>query len=858
MSVTAEYLRQKQQRENANRLEWANQLQIDPDRASRIFAVSAALQLPEELVDSDLDNLEARARAQDFDRDQYTDQINGAPAFNRFAAAHPYHLAVVESDHRNLSRLERAFRQTGLNYDKGWAITEIAEIRDRQLKNFEDPNREEDRAELERLHSLLEGGYFGAEGGMKFLAGGAEQAAIYKWLIGESLDEVAIGAAAGFAIGAGYGAAGGLPGAVVGGVGGIVTGGLRGGAVGVGVGVFKLERALAFDDYIGMGLDEEQARWASTAVGGANMGLELLGLRALTKYIPGASRILGEKVGGVINSVLNKPTMKQAIARVTLKYGEGVGTEIFTEVVQDATLHVGREYLKSQARAAGDTRAEVMEPGDFWSQVGEIAEHTLYGVAIIGGIGPGASFISDTSKIRTANRQLAALEAIGDAAEKSETRKKSPSVYEKFVRSFAKDGKTFVDARVFFEYFQEQSMDPEEVAQSIGVTNLGEAVTNGHDIEVDAAEWITKVGHTPHHKALTRDLKTERGVLSKNEAFTIQTAMVKEINELQALQAKENPEQAREDAEIHAKLKERLIEGGVSPEAAEFQAMVLVGIPNLARRAGATDLEAFQEERFGGIIFTTNRQLRLDKEDVDLHIDPYLNKIRAGDYPTQRSIFGPDLIEIIKQYGGLAEDSELDARDLTLQVASLFRGKKGRTLDDVAEFLHEQGYIAARDPALVLEALDKAAEGEMIYGDQFTIVESQRELADSLEALAEMLDKQGIDITDMTNKEVRDAIDAIETFYQTDDKIDTTKVDMLTKVALDAAEHDPMMLTRAMAALPRISPEQDFGDVQFTKDYTLAETDEAFVGKQDANKAFELATKRKDSLKMLKDCLRRG
>jgi hypothetical protein len=847
MSATQGYVEDLLERQRKARLEWANQQQYDPDEAARIFGVSAVTKLPSAVVADDLPNLEKKLAASEFDYDQYTDRINGAPAFNRFVAENPFHLSVLQRDWKELSGLERAYRQTSYNYRKGWAITEIAEIRDRQLANFEKPDNEKDKAKLKQLHQLLEGGYFGASGGMKFIAGGAEQAAIYQWLVGESLDEVAIGAGVGAARGA-----------VLGGWAGVIPGLISGGGIGARVGFleasYRLERGLAYDEYLGMGLDEEQARWVSLGVGAANAGLEYLGFRALTKHIPGVSNILYGMERGVINSILTKQTWKQAIARVTLKYGESVGTEIATEILQDATLHVGREYLKSQARAAGDTRPEIMEPGDFWSQVGTIAEHTLYGVAIIGGIGPGISFVIDARRISTAERRLAAFQAMGDNAEKSKTRKAAPTMYEAFVQKVVGKGdKIRVDARTFFEYFQEQGMDPEEVANSIGVTNLGEATTNGHDIEMPAGQYLAKVAPTPHHRGLERDLKRDSGDLSANEAQTIRTAMLKEVKELQAFQAKEDPEAARQDAKLHATIKERLIEGGTEPDTAEFMAMIMVGIPNLARRAGQ-DVMQFQEERFGGIIFTTNKQLRADKGDFDVDVDPLIDKLRAADIPSQRSIFGPDLIDIIKASGGLAPDSELAARDMAKQFRGLVR-EGGRSLDDIAEVLHEQGYIAQRDPALVLEALDRVVAGEEIFGDQFAIREDQRELLGALEQLERDLEVAKIDITDMTNKEVRDALNAIETYYQTDEPIDTTELDELTTLALESPTHDPQMLTRAQALLPRISPEQDFGDVLFAKDYTLAETDEPFVGMLTANKEFEMASNRKNTLKALRDCL---
>lgn len=855
MSSSQAYVEDLLERQRKARLEAANQQQHDPEEAARIFGVQAKTNLPASVVASDLPNLEQKLKADEFNYDNYTDLINGAPAFNRFVAENPFHLSVLERDWRELSGLERAYRQTSLNWQKGWAITEIAEIRTRQLANFEKPDNEKDKAKLDQLHQLLEGGYFGASGAMKFVAGGAEQSAIMLWLTGESLDEVAIGAGVGAArgafLGAGAGGVGALPGAWT----GAVVGAGFGARGGFAEAAYRLERGLAYDEYIGMGLDEEQARWVSAGVGAANAALEMIGFGALTKRIPGVNKILNDRVGGMINNVLNKPTLRQAIARTTLKYSEGVATEIVTEILQEATLIVGREYLKGQAVEAGDIRPETLAPVDFWSQVGDIAAHTLYGVGLIGGIGPGLSFVGDISRIRTADRRFAAYQAMGDNAEKSKTRKDAPTMYEAFVQKLvSKDDKVRVDGRTFFEYFQEQGMDPEEVAKSIGVNDLGEKVTNGHDIEIPADQYLAKVAPTPHHRALERDLKKESGDLSANEAQTVRAAMVKEVKELQDLQAKEDPEAARQDAEYHAIIKERLIEGGFSPEAAEFKAMILVGIPNLARRAGRTDIEAFQEERFGGVIFTTNAQMRADKEQVDLFVDPLIDKLRAGDVPSQRSIFGADLVERIRASGGLAVDPELTARDMAKNFRGLIR-EGGRTLDDIAEILHEEGYIARRDPELVVEALDRAVAGEDIFGTAFQIDEKQRELRSRLEELANILDQQGIDITDMTNTEVREALAAIETYFQTDEPIDTTKLDMLTKIALESPTHDPQMLSRAAAMLPPISPEQDFGDIKITEDYTLAGTKQQAVVTRTLNKEFEIAKERKNTLQKLKDCL---
>jgi hypothetical protein len=850
--------KQREDIEQQNRLNIANMVAPDYDRAARIFAVEANTLLPYQVIDADLENIEEQLRRGRFDATRYKDAENGSPVFNAFAAEHPYHIAVLDRDWANLTGVERAWQQISLSWDAGWATSEINDIRDRQKENFQNPNREEDKKRLDELHDLLEGGDFGAEGlAMKVLTGTSQQIPIQAWLLGETLDDVAIGAVVGAARGAFIGSAAGPGGTLAGAIVGLKVGIGKGLLVGRLEASIRLEQNLAYDQYIQADLDEEQARWASLVVGGVAGAAESVGGGVLLKRIPGFNKVMNDRVGAAINSVLSKPTIRQAIARTTLMYGEGVAIELGTEIFQEAAVITGEEWLKGQARGRGDIREETraITSEEFYSAMGDIAAKTLYATVLLAGIGPGTSYFRDSRKIRLAERRLAAFHAMGEHASKSETLKNAPSKYREFVeRLTGPDGKVVVDSTRFYEYFQEQGMDPEEVAVSVGVNNLGEAVTNGHDIEIPAGQYLEKVAPTQHHNGLVNDLKRSVDEMSANEAATVKAALVKDIKEMQALQAKEDPEAARQDAEWTNTIKNRLIEGGMEPETAEYQSMVMVGVVNLARRAGATDLAAFQEERFGGVIFTTNAQMRADKEEFDLSVDPFIDKLRAGDIPSQRSIFGPNLIDIIKASGGLMPDSELAARDLQKSFRGLVR-EGGRSLDDIAEVLHEQGYIAQRDPELVLDALVAAAEGEELFGDQFAVREDQRELLGVLEQLERDLEMAKIDITDMTNKEVRDALNAIETYFQTDKPFDTTELDELTTLAIESPTHDPQMLTRARALLPPISPEQDFGDVQFAKDYTLAETDEPFVGMLTANKEFEIASERKNTLKALRDCL---
>lgn len=849
--------RSQEEQRQQQRLEVGNQIAPDYDRAARIFAVEANTQLPYDVVNADLENLEDQIKRKTFDAAKYKDAVNGAPVFNEFAAAHPYHTAVLERDRENLTRLERALNPVFLGWDSGWAMTEVAEIRNRQLMNFENPDNEKDAARLAELHKFTEAGNFGAQGFQRFMVGMGQQLPIMATITIDTLDEIAIGAVSGAAIGAGVGATAGGVGALPGAVTGLGIGITRGALIGGVTSAARLERGLAYDELLGMGLDEEEARWASHLVGAANGALELTGIGAVTKRIPGFRSLQKDVVGGVIASTLSKPTFRHAAARATLMYGEGVATELATEVMQEATLMAAGEILKANERDRGNMAPEMakMTSGEFWDRVGEIASHTFYGVALIGAAGPATNLYSDSKRSWQAKQLGAAWDAMGEAASGSETRKNAPSKYREFVEQLTgKHGNILIEARRFIDYFQEQGMDPEEVAISVGVSaeDLGAAEVGGLDISLPVGQYLEKIAPSEHHKALSRDLKSHSDQMSHNEAEAFDKHLKQTMKTMLEEAAVEDPTAAAEDAKAIEIYKQDLIKAGMSPEAAEHKSQLAVGITNMARRAGK-DPMTFFNERFGGIVATTNAQMRVEKEDFDVYVDPYLDRIRAGDMPQQRDIFGPSVVDRMKALGGLAPDAELDARDIKLQVRGLIK-ETGDTLDGIAEILHEEGYIPTRDPNLVLDALERELGGDLVFGDQFNVKTDQQELLGQLEQLASILDQYGIDISEMSNPEVRKALEEIESFYQTDDEIETSELEALTKLAFATAQHDPNMLAKLELSLPRIAPMQDFGDVQFTDEYTLP-GGQKVTRTRAANKEFEKAKKRKNVLEKLKECL---
>lgn len=877
-------LAQKDEANKNTRLQVANDMQIDPDRASRIWHVQANTKLPASVVDADLENLEEQLKASSFDKGNYTDANNGAPVFNRFAAENPYNLAVLERDRKNLTRLERSLAPVFQMWDKGWATVEMADIVDRQMNRGE--GAEQTEGEIRRLNEIrqLMQGDDTSTGFTKFLSGFANQIPMYTYIIRESLDEAAAGMATGAAVGGLYGAAGGTfvapgLGTVTGGAAGAAGGSIIGGSVGFAAGrtlsSAKLERALAFDDYRELGLNEKDARLYANVIGGVNGALESIGLSVITKHIPGFRAIQRDMTGQLINQVLVKPTMRNAFTRLALTYGEVQAVEMLTESAQEATLTVGREMLKRDAREAGDTRPELapMTGDEFRSMLMDTIEHTFYGTAILGGMGPVTQFYGDSKKAHSARQRLSALEAMGEAAKDSKTRTETPSKYDDFISRLSDNGRNdtiIVTAEKFDEYFQTQGMDPDEVAVTLGISK--EDLAEGRDVTGEIAipmkEYLTTIAATEHHDALMHDLKTS------SEGFTYTEAQAFKANEAEAMKTIEGMAEVlagdqAQDEQIMADIIGQLRALNFSSDAASKSAEVLRGIPNLARREGMEPLDLFNQV-FAGV--KGPRDPALQHQNIDAAVDPYIDMIRTGNIPTQRDIFGPSLLDFITDRGGLAPDAELDARDF--RQSAIAGGKLGAirndgdTLDGMAEVAHEQGFIAARDPNLLLEAIDRELAGDTVHS-QFNTNAEQQGLAGQLDRLSQAIDEAGLNLDELDNAQVRKILQTGETF----DQIDTDELNNLTDFLFNQAEiehsqqqtdfshHNRVdtMLARAEALLAQktqsLAAEQDFSDTTLEVPFIEAETGK--TGKIDVNaqEALETAQKRSGMMQKLLDCL---
>jgi len=312
-----------------------------------------------------------------------------------------------------------------------------------------------------------------------------------------------------------------------------------------------------------------------------------------------------------------------------------------------------------------------------------------------------------------------------------------------------------------------------------------------------------------------------------------------------ALEEQEVPEGHTPVTEIHDAVMGELIATGTELTAADKQAQLTeFAFSSMAERNNMDPIMLFSLY-WGGVRKEIPEALQ--KTDIDVYIDPLLDRLRAQDVPTQRQIFGESLVEFLTAKGGLIDEGgELAAADMVLLFPKLMKGGK-LTLDAAAELAFEAGFIAEHDLSQLKEALmDREAAGKPVFGRGAD--EQIADLARALEELNDFLEREGLNLDTMSNAEIRTALQAGQSFEQ-------LSIDELTETAIIAATRDPKLLSKVLLLLPKVPAEQDFGDLAFTDTVQLEGTTRAIEVSQPAQKTFDRAVKRRGVIEKLLECV---
>ena len=174
----------------------------------------------------------------------------------------------------------------------------------------------------------------------------------------------------------------------------------------------------------------------------------------------------------------------------------------------------------------------------------------------------------------------------------------------------------------------------------------------------------------------------------------------------------------------------------------------------------------------------------------------------------------------------------------------------------MAELASEAGFITSYDEGQLMEAIDRELSGEQVFSRNAVVKEDLQKMADLMERTAEFFDTEGIDINNMSNAEVRTALEGIKTF----DQSSKSDLDGWTRLLELSIKNDPTLMTQLWKKRPRLAPEQNFSSVEFTDKFTITDPNDPNFGKegtytQNAQDAYDEASNDSKALKQLLDCV---
>lgn len=552
-------------------------------------------------------------------------------------------------------------------------------------------------------------------------------------------------------IAGGYAAAGGAAAtAPAGGTGAVPAFG-AGYALGSAKQIFEAESTYAYADLRQLTGDDGEpvphdvAMGAALLVGGINtipeFGGRVFSLLGLGK----PSSLLTGFTTKAAKELIKTPVGRRAFGKIAASYAGGIAVEGLTEAFQELSLEYAKVLISDVSEISWES---VLESGTKGVQ------------AAIGLGAPGATVKSTVAAIDTkrTNDLVAAFEALGKDASNSEVLKNAPKKFQEFIRQVQERHGTvdtiYLDSEKAIELFQDVDMTnmPETARELAEAQTLSK---NGY-IAIPLEEFVSEVAPSENLAEFYQDMTfspdspTPRMVEeSKAESEAIRQEYVdSDLN--------------TEDGSLYSQIRTELIASGrvedVATPEAEFMASIITRVAN---RQGVDPLQFYRDKN----ISIVGETVESGEIDIPTRVGGMLNVLREGKGPTQKDVFGESLVEMLISRGGLEVNSELTARDLE-KGNKEYGGRKlardgGVSLSEAFEVARDRGYLSlgefASEEAAILDAIDRELNSGRVYGDAQASPGVQN-LADDLAALERALDELGIDINELDNDAILEAL----------------------------------------------------------------------------------------------------
>lgn len=504
-----------------------------------------------------------------------------------------------------------------------------------------------------------------------------------------------------------------------------------------------------------------------------------------TAIVSGAAiTALTEKYG--LDRILNRvpPEIKNRTLRFIADKVAAGGIEAGQEIAEGLLHDLTRKVLT-------DENAPILE--------GALQEGTAAGLS--------AAIVRAALGVRGYRQAKQQEEIVKALSGDSKLRDRLPEKYQEFVADITKGGpvqNAYIPVEQFQTFFQSQGVDPEQIADQIGATNYREALAAGSEVVIPIDKFAANVAPTDYLQGLIPDIKFDQGSMTPRERQEYMADMDAREAELEAKMQALVDEQTRQGTlnqaiqEIVTDIEGQLRGAGYDASTAQSSATVMRGMAILAERdlrgrAQAEGREVTDEEivtaarqlwaRYG---LTVGRQMPgvlTTRPTSDITLDPLLDALRAGAFPTDQQIFGRSLAEFVRDSGGLVPSGETRTADENMErrpFQKKLTQKDGMSLDKALEAAVQAGYFPGMTAGDLSEAdFLNALDDDLRGGGRFSInVTDNNALAmrQAMNSLGEYLDSLGIDLAALDNRQVRALIEqarntpelqgAVDQFYQ--------------------------------------------------------------------------------------------
>ncbi|MFO0467346.1 MAG: hypothetical protein ACK5ZS_00135 [bacterium] len=743
-----------------------NAARKNPEQTARVFRLQTKTGLPAELIERNLDTIEAEVSRRDFNAETFRKQ---SPLLSKWLAENPKHAELANDDLANLGALEWIVTAPQRAWQQGRAQVELGNLRAQSL--YRDLSADEHKRLAELRTQMARGGDLAAESWFgKALVGGARQLPMtFAGLVEGAKTGIpaSMGAASAVAVAGQMGPQAALPEEIATVPAAALTGYYIGQTAGSMRFGFHQEAGHAYEEFsrvkdeLGRPLDDGVARMAAIAAGAINAPIEAFQINTLLRSIPGADRLAGATTRSAVRQALASPTVRGALKDLALNYGKVLAIETSTEVVQRAVTILSGELGK----AASGQNVKMKTGSEIAADLGEEAVSAAQAFTFLAAPGPVVRAGRDVMRAREAAKNEQFFTALGEGVQQSQTFKRMPEKVQEFIQRATQDGpieNVYVDAETFTRYWQGVGVPPAQVAEEIGIggAEFEQAAAEGGMVRIPTAAYATRIAPTEHNAFFSAELRLGPDEMNAREAREYQANLEQQaVEETVVDEGQQTAEQSA--ARIREDVIGQLVSRGYDRGAVEAQAaQVDAAFRTIAQRAGMDPFALYQ--RYGLTVNRPMPEILRQKSTVD-QFDALLDRLRRGDMPTAEQQFGIGLTDMLRERGGLRDQGgELKGFDADKELKPFQKRlvrDDGLDLDTAREMAAQAGYLDMDSSvADFLTLIDEDIRGNRVYPTGAENAQAM-ELAQALEALDRYLNELGLDLNALTNEQIKASLE---------------------------------------------------------------------------------------------------